>query len=187
MATNFDSSLQPINRKMEKTNDCRYKVPSVINCSLHCPDIFALPELKELQNHSGGRGPSEGSSPVPDSKQSQQGIQTIPCCLGDMTNQILKISMDEDLPLRKAATSYHIQEMPDISLFCPPILPKGPAMIHGRMPATQAIPLQLSYSSDNSKIIFRSSLPLIALYTHNLHGKKKVYLADFKWANMCET
>lgn len=59
--------------------------------------------------------------------------------------------------------------------------------MHGRMPVTQAIPPQLSYSSDNSKTIFHSSLPLIALYTHNLHGKKKVYLADFKWANMCET
>lgn len=153
----------------------------LLNCSLRCP------ELKELQNYSGGRRPSESPSPAPGSKHSQQGIQTIPCCLGDMTSQILKFSTDGDLPLRKAAIGFHIQQMLNISFFCPPVLPKGPEMIHGRMPATQATPSQLSYSSDNSKIIFRSSLPLIALYTRNLHGKKKVYLADFEWANMCGT
>lgn len=38
----------------------------------------------------------------------------------------------------------------------------------------EVIPIQFSYSSDNSNIIFPSSLPLTDLYTHNLHGKRKL-------------
>lgn len=56
---------------------------------------------------------------------------------------------------------------------CQPVFPKGPTITHGRILATQAIPPQFGYSNNNSNIIFHGSLPLIDLYTHNLHGRRK--------------